>query len=101
MDSESSAVMKKSRDMLIAVVSQYTLTVQELRVCNFESIYCMSFEEGRERHQKQIGSMEKERHRGVVKFFRGSFGWLTAATCSDAVGDRDIFLHKNQLNSVP
>ena len=45
--------------------------------------------------------MEKERHRGVVKFFRGSFGWLTAATCSDAVGDRDIFLHKNQLNSVP
>ena len=62
---------------------------------------CRSIEKGSERHHKQIGSMEKERHRGVVKFFRGSFGWLTAATCSDAVGDRDIFLHKNQLNSVP
>eukprot|EP00438_Fugacium_kawagutii_P005107 Skav212218 [mRNA] locus=scaffold862:48032:56864:+ [translate_table: standard] len=47
--------------------------------------------------------MENERLQGVVKFFRGSFGWLTCADAKYAkqIGDRDIFLHKNQLNSVP
>eukprot|EP00435_Cladocopium_sp_Y103_P061066 s1724_g22.t1 len=45
--------------------------------------------------------MENERHRGTVKFFRGSFGWLTSNDIAKKIGDRDIFLHKNQLNSVP
>ncbi|CAJ1351690.1 unnamed protein product [Effrenium voratum] len=41
------------------------------------------------------------RHRGVVKFFRGSYGWLTCGEVAEKTGGRDIFLHKNQLNSVP
>ncbi|CAL1146503.1 unnamed protein product [Cladocopium goreaui] len=45
--------------------------------------------------------MEYERYRGTVKFFRGSFGWLTSNDIAKKIGDRDIFLHKNQLNSVP
>lgn len=45
--------------------------------------------------------MESERYRGTVKFFRGSFGWLTPNDIIKKVGERDIFLHKNQLNSVP
>ena len=44
--------------------------------------------------------MDYERYRGTVKFFRGSFGWLTSNDIAKKIGDRDIFLHKNQLNSV-
>ena len=45
--------------------------------------------------------MESERYVGAVKFFRGSFGWLTCDDAAQKTGGRDIFLHKNQLNSVP
>ena len=44
--------------------------------------------------------MESDRHRGIVKFFRGSFGWVKCGDVAEKIGDRDIFLHKNQLNSV-
>ncbi|CAK9042340.1 unnamed protein product [Durusdinium trenchii] len=46
-------------------------------------------------------SDSNDRHEGIVKFFRGSFGWVRCSDVAQKIGDRDIFLHKNQLNSVP
>lgn len=45
--------------------------------------------------------MEGQRFQGTVKFWRGSFGWLSCDAVTEKMGPRDVFLHRNDLNSVP
>mmetsp|Transcript_45330 Transcript_45330/g.105829 ORF Transcript_45330/g.105829 Transcript_45330/m.105829 type:complete len:266 (+) Transcript_45330:33-830(+) len=45
--------------------------------------------------------MQGQRFSGSVKSFRGSFGWLACSSVAEKLGGRDVFLHRNDLNSVP
>lgn len=45
--------------------------------------------------------VEERRRRGLVKFFRGSFGWIVCEEVARMCGGCDVFLHKNDCNGVP
>merc|ERR1719167_1303288 len=50
---------------------------------------------------RALGTMQGERYEGVIKSFRGSFGWVSCKDVAEKHSGRDIFLHKNALNSIP
>lgn len=41
------------------------------------------------------------RYHGIVKYFRGSFGWITCATVSAKFHGLDVFLHKRDCDAAP
>lgn len=41
------------------------------------------------------------RYGGVVKYFRGSFGWISCPEISARFGGRDVFLHKMDSDIAP
>lgn len=45
--------------------------------------------------------MEGKKYNGVVKSFRGSFGWVTCPEVAEQYKGRDVFLHKNSVNTEP
>jgi len=42
-----------------------------------------------------------KRHTGVVKSFKGSFGWISCPDVAAEFGGRDTFLHKKSINTLP
>lgn len=51
------------------------------------------------RAQNTVGSNAQSApvYQGVVKYFRGSFGWVTCAK----LANRDVFLHKKECDTAP
>jgi len=45
--------------------------------------------------------MEGQCYQGVVKSFKGSFGFISCGEVAEKFGGRDTFLHKNDVNGVP
>jgi len=43
----------------------------------------------------------EKRHTGVVKSFKGSFGWISCPDVAAEFGGRDTFLHKKSINTLP
>lgn len=44
---------------------------------------------------------EEPRLQGLVKYFRGSFGWVACERMAKMYGDYDVFLHKSDCDGVP
>merc|ERR1739845_295021 len=42
-----------------------------------------------------------KRYHGVVKYWRGSFGWITSPEVADMYPAMDVFMHKKDCESVP
>eukprot|EP00933_Yihiella_yeosuensis_P025105 TRINITY_DN19481_c0_g1_i1.p1 TRINITY_DN19481_c0_g1~~TRINITY_DN19481_c0_g1_i1.p1 ORF type:complete len:286 (-),score=62.73 TRINITY_DN19481_c0_g1_i1:162-1019(-) len=45
--------------------------------------------------------MDGAQLKGTVKAFKGSFGWLVCPEVAEKFSGRDVFLHKNVVNTVP
>lgn len=45
--------------------------------------------------------MEGSRYEGVVKSVRGSLSWLICPEVAEKYNGRDVFLHKNDVNTLP
>merc|ERR1739845_182271 len=42
-----------------------------------------------------------KRYRGWVKYWRGSFGWITSPDVAEMYPDMDVFLHKRDCDTLP
>merc|ERR1712181_58622 len=44
---------------------------------------------------------KKKRYHGVVRYWRGSFGWVASKEVADLYPDCDVFLHKTDCDAAP
>mmetsp|Transcript_16638 Transcript_16638/g.30241 ORF Transcript_16638/g.30241 Transcript_16638/m.30241 type:complete len:303 (-) Transcript_16638:19-927(-) len=48
-----------------------------------------------------LTSIENRRYQGLVKSFKGSFGFIACADVAEKHNGRDAFLHRNVVNALP
>lgn len=46
-------------------------------------------------------SVKEKRYEGIVKYFRGSFGWVVCELLASRYAGADVFIHKRDCDAIP
>jgi cold shock CspA family protein len=83
--------------------------VENLQNSVFEDAPVPKCQKTASKHSKQVtkescarvNTVKDQRYQGVVKYFRGSYGWITCAAISRKFDGQDVFVHRMECETPP